>query len=385
VSAADIDALVGVVHEFVEREVRPNAGALEETGNFPRDLFQGLVDLGVVALTVPEQHGGLGLDTRSYIAVLEEISRGLIGLAGTLVAHMSVVGMLLRLGTDAQVRSLLPRLLAGDVGAMAMTEAGAGSDVRGIRATAQNRGGGYLLNGTKMFITSGGRADLYIILLRHGEGSSLFLVENGTPGMTFGPPLAKMGYHTSPTAAIMLDDVEVPRENLLGAPGRGIPSILGALDTGRIGVATMAVGLARAALDDAYSYIAHREQFGHPVLDFQALEFMTADMHIAMEAARQLVHHAADLKDGGHDYSAAASTAKVFATDAAMRVTTDAVQLLGGYGYTREYPVERYMREAKMLQIVEGTNQVQRVVIAKHMRRTRLSSSQSGIREKIDA
>lgn len=384
-SATDIDALVGVVHEFVEREVRPNAGALEETGSFPRDLFQGLVDLGVVALTVPEQHGGLGLDTRSYVAVLEEISRGLIGLAGTLVAHMSVVGMLLRLGTDAQVRSLLPRLLAGDVGAMAMTEAGAGSDVRGIRATAENRSDGYLLNGTKMFITSGGRADLYIILLRHGKESSLFLVENGTAGMTFGPPLAKMGYHTSPTAAIMLDDVEVPPENLLGTPGRGIPSILGALDTGRIGVATMAVGLARAAMDYAYSYIARREQFGHPVLDFQALEFMTADMHIAVEAARQLVHHAADLMDSGHDYSAAASTAKVFATDAAMRVTTDAVQLLGGYGYTREYPVERYMREAKMLQIVEGTNQVQRVVIAKHMRQTRLSSSQFGMREKIDA
>jgi alkylation response protein AidB-like acyl-CoA dehydrogenase len=291
---------------------------------------------------------------------------------------MTMTGLLLEHGTAEQIERYLPALLDRSIGAMAMTEHGAGSDLRSIRGTAVDTANGYQLNASKMFITSGGEADLYVVLLRHGEGTSLFLVENGTPGLSFGAPLHKMGYNSSPTTAVMLDDVMVPAGSLLGQPGRGLPEMLATLDHGRIGVGAMAVGLARAALDVAYGYISQREQFGQRLVDFQALQFMAADMQIAVEAARQFVRYAAGQRDGGESYSAAAAMAKVFATDAAMRVTTDAVQMLGGYGYTREYPVERYMREAKMLQIVEGTNQIQRVVVAKHMRRARRATTASG-------
>jgi alkylation response protein AidB-like acyl-CoA dehydrogenase len=365
------EELVALIRSFVEREVQPQAGLLEERAEFPRDLFVQLGKLGAVELTTPEAYGGLGADTRTYVEVLEEIAAGSIGLAGTYMVHMSIINLLVAVGTDRQVSDHLPSLLRGSVGAMAMTETEAGSDLAAIRGTATETGQGFCLNASKMFITSGGQADLYVVLLRHGPGTSLFIVPNGTPGLSFGVPLRKMGYNSSPTTPVTFDNVKVPAGNLLGEPGRGLATILGVLDTGRLGVAAMGVGLARAALDVAYDYVTTREQFNRPLIDFQALEFMAADMQIAIEGARQLVRFTAERKDMGLDFSAEASMAKVLATDTAMRVTTDAVQLLGGYGYTREFPVERYMREAKMLQIVEGTNQIQRVVIAKNMRRRR--------------
>jgi alkylation response protein AidB-like acyl-CoA dehydrogenase len=291
-----------------------------------------------------------------------------MALAGTYMVHMTVTGLLVRYGSPDQIARHLPALVGGSVGAMAMTEAGAGSDLRSMRSTATEVDGGYRLNANKMFITSGGAADLYVVLVGHGPGTSLFLVECDREGLSFGPPLRKMGYNGSPTTAVTFDDVLLPAEALLGPPGGGLTAMLETLDHGRLGVAAMAVGLARAALDFAYGYITEREQFGRPLVEFQALQFMAADMRIAVEAARQLVSYAAGRRDAGLSYSAEASMAKVFATDSAMGVTTDAVQLLGGYGYTRDYPVERYMREAKMLQIVEGTNQIQRMVVARHMR-----------------
>jgi alkylation response protein AidB-like acyl-CoA dehydrogenase len=364
----DSDALVAVVRSFVERDVAPHASELEERGEFPRAMFDKLAALGATSLTVPEDHGGLGGDTRTYIRVVEELASGSIALAGTYMVHMTVTGLLAQHGSPEQVARHLPALVGGSVGAMAMTEASAGSDLRSIRGTASEVDGGYRLNASKIFITSGGAADLYIVLVRHGAGTSLFLVECDREGLSFGPPLRKMGYNGSPTTAVTLDQVLLPTEALLGLPGCGLAAMLETLDHGRLGVAAMAVGLARAALDFAYPYITRREQFGRPLVEFQALQFMAADMRIAIEAARQLVSFAAARRDAGLSYSAEASMAKVFATDAAMRVTTDAVQMLGGYGYTRDYPVERYMREAKMLQIVEGTNQIQRMVVARHMR-----------------
>ena len=363
--------LVALIRSFVDREVRPRAASLEENAEFPLELFLSLGRLGAVELTAPQKLGGLEADTRTYVEVLEQIANGSIGLAGTYMVHMSIINLLVAVGTDEQINRHLPKLFNGAIGAMALTENDAGSDLAAIRGTATESDSGFVLNASKVFITSGGRADLYVVLLRHGNGTSLFIVPNGTPGLSFGAPLKKMGYNSSPTTPVMFDNVRVPAGSLLGEPGRGLATMLIALDGGRLGVGAMAVGLAQAALDVSYDYVSTRRQFDRPVIDFQALEFMAADMQIAVESARQMVRYAAECKDKGLEYSAEASMAKVFATDAAMRVTTDAVQLLGGYGYTRDFPVERFMREAKMLQIVEGTNQVQRVVISKSMRRRR--------------
>jgi alkylation response protein AidB-like acyl-CoA dehydrogenase len=364
----DRSSFVRVVRDFVEREVKEQTAEMEERSEFPRRALKGLATIGATALTVPEHLGGIGADTRTYVEVLEEIAAGSISLAGTYMVHMTVTGLIARHGTDEQTARYLPRLLDSSIGAMAMTEADAGSDLRGIRGTAVETADGFRLNAAKMFITSGGEADVYVVLLRHGAGTSLFVVERGTPGLSFGVPLRKMGYSGSPTTAVTFDDVLVGPDQLLGPPGRGLQSMLETLDHGRIGVGAMAVGLARSALDFAYGYVCQRRQFGQELIEFQALQFMAADMRISVEAARQLVWLAAGTRDEGRGYTEQAAMAKLFATDAAMRVTTDAVQMLGGYGYTREYPVERYMREAKMLQIVEGTNQIQRVVISKQMR-----------------
>jgi alkylation response protein AidB-like acyl-CoA dehydrogenase len=366
--AEDRSSFVRVVRDFIEREVKDQTAAMEERSEFPRRALKGLAAIGATALTVPEEHGGIGADTRTYVEVLEEVAAGSISLAGTYMVHMTVTGLIARHGSADQTARYLPRLLDSSVGAMAMTEADAGSDLRGIRGTAVETADGFRLNAAKMFITSGGEADVYVVLLRHGLGTSLFVVERGTPGLSFGTPLRKMGYNGSPTTAVTFDDVLVGPDRLLGPPGRGLQSMLETLDHGRIGVGAMAVGLARSALDFAYGYVCQRRQFGQQLIEFQALQFMAADMRISVEAARQLVWLAAGTRDDGRSYTEQAAMAKLFATDAAMRVTTDAVQMLGGYGYTREYPVERYMREAKMLQIVEGTNQIQRVVISKQMR-----------------
>jgi acyl-CoA dehydrogenase len=371
----DRSAFIRVVRDFVERHVRDEAAVLDERAEFPRKALGQLAALGATILTVPVRHGGIGADTQTYVEVLEEIAAGSIALAGTYMVHMTVTGLLVDHGNAAQIARWMPRLSGTSVGAMAMTEAEAGSDLRAIRGVAVDTEDGFRLNGAKTFITSGGEADVYIVLLRHGDGTSLFVVDRGTPGLSFGEPVRKMGYSGSPTTPVLLDDVLVGPDSLLGVPGRGLACMLATLDLGRIGVGAMAVGLARCALDVAYRYLCQRRQFGQELIEFQGLQFMAADMRIQVEAARQLVRLAAATRDHGDRHTEQAAMAKLFATDAAMRVTTDAVQLLGGNGYTRDYPVERYMREAKMLQIVEGTNQIQRVVISRQMRELYARSS----------
>lgn len=361
-------ALRTAVREYVDREVMPRAAEMDERSAFPRTFIQQLAGMGATSLTVPTQFGGLAADTQTYVEIVEELARGWIALAGTYSVHMMVTDLLLRFGSPAQVATYLPRLIGGEIGAVAMTEAEAGSDLSAISARAVDHPDGYRLEGSKNFITSGGEAGIYIGLFRHGSGTSLFLVDKGAAGLSFGKPMKKMGYAGSPTTSVVFDGVVVSSDGLLGDAGRGLASMYSALDYGRIGIAAMAVGLAQSSMDFAIRYAATRKQFGQAILDFQALQFMAADMRTAIEAARQLVRHAAATRDQGGPYTLEASMAKLFATDTTMRVTTDAVQILGGYGYTREYPVERYMREAKMLQIVEGTNQIQRIVIARQIR-----------------
>jgi alkylation response protein AidB-like acyl-CoA dehydrogenase len=256
------------------------------------------------------------------------------------------------------------------IGAIAMTEVDAGSDVSAIRSSAVAKDGGYLLNGNKIFITTGGEAELYLVLFRTGrerKNTSIFIVEKETEGFSFGKKEKKMGYHSSPTRELIFENCFVPAENLVGQLGEGLKVILSALNSGRIGVAAMSVGVSQAAFDYALRYARQRVQFGKPIVEFQGIQFMLADMAVSIAAARELVYKAARLKDLGRKFDMEAAAAKLFASDTAMKVTTDAVQILGGYGYIKEYPVERYMRDAKMLQIVEGTNQIQRLVIARNL------------------
>jgi len=356
---------------FAERELIPAASDLDEREVFARELFLKLAELGFTGLMCPEKYGGSGMDTVTYVAVLEEISRGWVAMGGTLSVHIMVEQLLLSAGNEEQKTRFLGPLCRGEVlGAIAITEPEAGSDIGSIRTTAAARGEDFVLNGNKIFITSGGEADLYLVLCRTGRSgaeTAVFAVEKGTPGLYFGKKERKMGYGGSPTRELVFENCVIPGRNLLGRPGEGIKLMLRALDGGRIGVATMAVGLSQAAFDCALAYARERRQFGRPIISFQAIQFMLADMATGIAAARQLTYHAARLRDSGVPYTKEAAMAKLFASDTAMKITTDAVQILGGYGYMKDYPVERYMREAKMLQIVEGTNQIQRLVIARRL------------------
>lgn len=356
---------------FVDKEVIPVASEMDEREEFPRELFLNLADLGFVGLMCPEPYGGLGMDTLTYVTVVEEISRGWIALAGTFTVHAMVEHLIYNYGSEEQKRKYLPRLCSGEsIGAIAMTEPGAGSDLSAIRSTAVRKDEGFVLNGNKIFITTGGEADIYIVLFRTGREraeTTTFIVEKSTSGFNFGKKERKMGYGSSPTMELIFEDCFISAENLVGRTGQGMKVVLSALDGGRIGVAAMAVGVARAAYEYALQYARQRVQFGKPIAEFQGIQFMLADMATNISAARQLVYHAARLKDVGLSYTCEAAMAKLLASDTAMKATTDAVQILGGYGYIKDYPVERYMREAKMLQIVEGTNQIQRVVIARNL------------------
>lgn len=355
------------VRQFVDNEVVPVAGSMEEREEFPRALFARLGELGLKSLIVPEEFGGSGVDTVTYMIVMEELARGWMALAGTYSINNLVVELFLQHGSAGQKGKYLPRLLGDEIGAIAMTEPGAGSDLSGIRSTMEPCSEGFRLSGNKIFISTGGEADIYLVLMRHGDGQSMVVVENGTPGFTFGKKERKMGYEGSPTRELVFEDCVVPEENLLGTPNKGVSMILGCLEFGRIAVGALSVGVARAALETALGYIRERRQFGKAIIEFQGIQFMVADMATSVAAAREMVHAAARARDRGGRFTLESSMAKLFASDMAMRVTTDAVQLLGGYGYTKDYPVERYMREAKLLQIAEGTNQIQRVIICKNL------------------
>jgi alkylation response protein AidB-like acyl-CoA dehydrogenase len=364
--------IVGLVREFVAERVLPNASGHEEKEEFPREEFRQLGEMGLGGIPYSEKHGGGEQPFLTYVAVLEELAMGHMALAvGLSVHHLSAFGVH-EYGSDDLKERYLPRLFSGEwLGAYALSEAASGSDAAALRTRAERDGSSYRLTGSKRFISHGGEADFYLVMARTGDetpkGISAFAVEKGMPGFDFGKREEKMGWHASPMRELLFDGCEVPAENLVGEEGQGFTIALSALDSGRLGMAACSVGVAQAALDAAVKFTRERTQFGRPVIEFQGLQFLLADAATQVEAARRLYREAARARDEGRGDSISCSMAKLFASDVAMRVTTDAVQAHGGYGYMQEYPVERYMREAKALQIVEGTNQVQRMIIGRYL------------------
>lgn len=363
-----------MVREFAQKEIAPRAAQIDEEDRFPRELVRKMGELGLLGIPIPEEWGGVGADFLSYMLAIEEISYASATLGVILAVHTSLGTLpILKFGTDEQKQLYLAKMAAGKLlGAFALTEPNAGSDASRIATKAVKQGDHYILNGSKMFITNGGEADLYITFAvtdpsKGADGISAFIVEKDTPGLTVGKKEKKMGLNGSPTTSLVFEDAKVPASQLLGLEGNGYKSAMSNLDGGRIGIAAQALGIARAAFDAALSYTKQREQFGKPVAEFQGVQFMLADMATRIEAARLLVYRAASLREQEIPCGKEASMAKMFATDTAMSVTTDAVQLHGGYGYIKEYPAERFMRDAKVTQIYEGTNQIQRIVIAKHL------------------
>ncbi|GDX83597.1 acyl-CoA dehydrogenase [Deltaproteobacteria bacterium] len=370
----DQRALVEAARAASIAAIGPTVKQDDETETFRPEIFRKLGEAGLCGIPTAEAWGGLGLGYVEYALVLEEIARVAPSWAVCIAVNGLPQIILTKFGTDAQRQRFLPGLASAELlGAFALSEPGSGSDAASLRTTAVREGNQYVLNGTKFWITHGGYADVYVVMARTGgpgpKGVSAFLVEKGTPGLGYGKKEEKMGLRASPTVELVLENARIPAENLLGAEGDGFRVAMSALDSGRITIGATSVGLAQAALDCAAAYACERKQFDTQIIDFQGVGFMLADMACKVETARLLVHKAAWLRDQDAPYAHIAAMAKCVATDAGMSVATDAVQVLGGYGYTREYPVERLMRDAKVMQIVEGTNQVQRVVIARHLKR----------------
>ena len=363
--------LLKLVRDLTTRELLPRAAAAEAEETFPRDVFTLLGRTGLLGLPYGEEHGGGGQPYEVYLQVLEEIASvwSSVGV-GVSVHALSCFG-LDTFGTDEQRRQWLPDMLGGQLlGAYCLSEAHAGSDPAAMRTTARRDGDDYVIDGAKAWTTHGGYADFYKVMARTSDdrnGISCFLVPADTDGLVADPPERKMGLTGSATATMRFDGVRVPVERRLGQEGDGLKIALAGLDSGRLGIAAVATGLAQGALDHALAYARERETFGKPILEHQGLAFVLADMEAAVQSARATTLHAARLKDHGLPFGREASIAKLVATDNAMKVTTDAVQVLGGYGYTRDFPVERYMREAKVMQIFEGTNQIQRMVISRSL------------------
>lgn len=363
--------LLALTREICTKELAPRSAAAEATETFPRDVFRMLGQAGLLSLPYPEEHGGGDQPYEVYLQVLEEIGAvwSSVGV-GVSVHALSCFG-LAYFGTDEQRAEWLPDMLGGDLlGAYCLSEPHAGSDPAAMRTTARRDGDSYVLNGAKAWTTHGGHADFYKVMARTSDdrnGISCFLVPADSEGLSADPPERKMGLTGSATATMRFDNVRVPVERRLGAEGEGLRIALAGLDSGRLGIAAVAVGLAQGALDAAVAYARERETFGARIIDHQGLAFVLADMEAAIVSARATMLHAARLRDAGLPFSREASVAKLVATDNAMKVTTDAVQVLGGYGYTRDFPVERYMREAKVMQIFEGTNQIQRMVISRSL------------------
>ncbi len=361
--------LLRTVRALVEDKFSNRVADEEAAATFPRDVFRTLGQLGVLGLPYSEEYGGGGQPYEVYLQVLEEIASvwASVGV-GVSVHALSCFG-LANHGTEEQRQKWLPEMLAGDLlGAYALSEAHAGSDPAAMRTTARRDGDDYVLNGAKAWITHGGQADFYKVMARTSDdrnGISCFRIPGDTEGLTADTPERKMGLTGSPTTTMLLDNVRIPVERRLGEEGEGLRIALAGLDSGRLGIAAVATGLAQGALDVAVDYARERETFGHRIIDHQGLAFLLADMEAAVQTSRAMLLHAARLKDRGLPFSKEASIAKMVATDNAMQVTTDAVQVLGGFGYTRDVPVERYMRDAKVMQIFEGTNQIQRMVIGR--------------------
>ena len=361
------------VRDFAEREVLPRAAEIDEADEFPRDIFRKAADLGLLAVTLPEEHGGAGADAICSAIASEELGRSSAAVSHICSSVKHHLFCLYHYGTEAQKRKYLGPLARGEIiGSFALTETNAGSDAAGIAATAILDGDSYVINGNKMFITLGPLADLSIVFAftdksKGTKGISAFIVEKGTSGFAVGKKEKKLGQRGNPVSELIFTDCRVSRENLLGAEGQGLKIALHSLDSGRIEIAALACGLIRAALEASVSYAKKRVQFGQPVANFQLIQSMIAGMASDLEAARLLTYQAAYLNDQGRPFTREAAIAKRFATEAAMKHTTNAIQIHGGYGYCQDYPVERFFRDAKLTQIYEGTNQIQELVIAREV------------------
>ncbi len=365
-----------MVREFAETEVAPSARLRDEEERFDRALmFDRLAELGLTGIVFPEEYGGAGADYISYAIAVEELSRVCASTGVTLSAHLSLgANPIYLFGNEEQKQQFLAPLARGEkMGAFGLTEPSAGTDAGGTRTTAVKDGDSWILNGTKIFITNAGEAETYVVFARSDKtaqkhhGISAFIVEKGTPGFTFGKKEQKMGIRSSPTMELVFDNCRIAASQLLGEEGQGFKVAMKTLDGGRIGIASQALGIAQGALEVAVNYAKERKQFDTPIARFQGILFQLADMATEIEAARLLVYNAAYKASNGLSYSQASAMAKLKASETAMRVSTQAVQILGGYGYTREFPVERMMRDAKITEIYEGTSEVQRLVIGTHL------------------
>jgi alkylation response protein AidB-like acyl-CoA dehydrogenase len=364
--------LISLVRDIAQHEIAPKAAEEEGAGHFPREVFTLLSRAGLLGLPYDSEHGGADQPYEVYLQVLEELAAARLTVGLGVSVHTLASYALATYGTKEQQVEHLPAMLGGGLlGAYCLSEPSSGSDAASLRTRAVRDGDDWVITGTKAWITHGGVADFYTVMARTGEegprGITAFLVPADAEGVSAAAPEKKMGMKGSPTAQVHFDGVCVPDGRRIGDEGQGFAIALSALDSGRLGIAACAIGVAQAALDEAVGYATGRQQFGRPIADFQGLRFMLADMATQIEAGRALYLAAARLRDAGRPFAKQAAMAKLHCTDTAMKVTIDAVQVLGGYGYTADFPAERYMREAKVLQIVEGTNQIQRMVIARHL------------------
>ncbi len=372
-------ALLDLTREIADAELRPAADAAEKTGTFPREAFLTLGKAGLLGLPYPERLGGSGQSYEVYLRVIEELASAWLTVGLGVSVHTLACYPLATAGTDAQQERWLPAALGGDLlGAYCLSEAHSGSDAAALRTRAVRAGDSYVIDGVKAWISHAGQADFYTVFARtsgdsggrdRGRGISCLYVPAGIEGVSAAPAEHKMGMRGSTTAQMLFSSARVGRDHLVGEEGEGFSLALSALDSGRLGIAACSTGLARAALETAVSYARERSQFGRPIADFQGVSFMLADMATAVEASRSLYLEAARRKDAGLEFGPQAAMAKLFASDTAMRVSTDAIQVLGGYGYVDDFPAERFFREAKAMQIVEGTNQIQRMVIGRWLAR----------------
>ncbi|SFG11249.1 Acyl-CoA dehydrogenase [Desulfotomaculum arcticum] len=359
------------VRDFAEKEIAPKAGPMDEIEEYDYSLWEKMAEMGLTGIPFAEEYDGAGMDNVCYAIAVEELSR-VCASSGVLVSAHTSLGSwpIYNFGTEEQKQKYLAPLAGGEkIGALGLTEPAAGSDAGSVKTTAVPDGDEYVLNGTKIFITNGNVADIYVVIAstdksKGHKGTAAFIVEKGTPGFGFGKKEHKMGIRASATYELVFENCRIPKENMLSSDGSGFKIALMTLDGGRIGIAAQALGIAQGAFEEAVKYSKIREQFGKPISSFQGLQWMMADMATRIDATRLLVYRAAYLKDNKLPYSKESAMAKLYASECAMWVTTKAVQILGGYGYTREYPVERMMRDAKITEIYEGTSEVQRIVIA---------------------
>jgi alkylation response protein AidB-like acyl-CoA dehydrogenase len=363
-----------MVREFAQNEVEPLAHEMDERNEFPRETFRKMAALGLLGIPFPEEYGGSGMDTVALALAIEEMAKACGGTCLSMAAHISLCATPIYLfGTEAQKKKYLVPLARGEkIGSFCLTEPGSGSDSGAAKTMAVRDGHAYVLNGSKVYVTNGGVADTFVVFAKTDpdagtQGLSAFIVEKGFNGFVIGKKEDKLGVRASDTRQISIEDCRVPGENLLGQENKGFPQALRTLDGGRIGIGAMAVGLAQAAMEKATAYAKEREAFGQPISEFQAIKWMLADMATEIHAGRLMVHHAAQLRDAKKPYKKEAAMAKLFASEAAMRATKNAIQIFGGYGYVRDYPVERYWRDAKLTVIGEGTSEVQRLVISREV------------------